>query len=178
MASKSYVAFLRGMNLGRRRVKNEQLCACFEKLGLSDVWAFLASGNIAFRSTKTPTMLVALIEAGLGESLGYAVPTVVRTASELALIAAHQPFGAQQRAQGNGKLQVGLREGVVDAKLKRRVLALQSASDQLAVHGSEIYWLPHEGVSASEVDLAAIDGVGKITVRTQRTLQRLAARLA
>ena len=40
-----YVAFLRGMNLGRRRIKNPELCAAFEDIGFTNVAAYLASGN-------------------------------------------------------------------------------------------------------------------------------------
>ena len=35
-----YVAFLRGMNLGNRRLKNEELRAEFEQLGFAEVATF------------------------------------------------------------------------------------------------------------------------------------------
>ena len=43
-----YVAFLRGMNLGNRRIKNPELAAEFERLGFEDVATFRASGNVVF----------------------------------------------------------------------------------------------------------------------------------
>ena len=43
-----YVAFLRGMNLGSRRIKNDELRAEFEQLGFEDVATFRASGNVIF----------------------------------------------------------------------------------------------------------------------------------
>ena len=43
-----YVAFLRGMNLGGRRIKNEELRAEFEALGFEEVATFRASGNVIF----------------------------------------------------------------------------------------------------------------------------------
>ena len=45
-----YVAFLRGMNLGRRRITNDALRAEFEALGFGGVATFLASGNVIFES--------------------------------------------------------------------------------------------------------------------------------
>ena len=45
-----YVAFLRGMNLGNRRIKNDELRRCFEVLDLTDVACFRASGNVIFTS--------------------------------------------------------------------------------------------------------------------------------
>jgi uncharacterized protein (DUF1697 family) len=38
-----YVAFLRGMNLGNRRIKNDELRAEFEALGFEGVATFRAS---------------------------------------------------------------------------------------------------------------------------------------
>ena len=43
-----YVAFLRGMNLGNRRLKNEELRGEFEALGFAEVATFRASGNVIF----------------------------------------------------------------------------------------------------------------------------------
>ena len=47
-----YVAFLRGMNIGGRRIKNEELRREFEELGLSDVSCFRASGNVIFAADE------------------------------------------------------------------------------------------------------------------------------
>ncbi|MFL5894015.1 MAG: DUF1697 domain-containing protein, partial [Thermoleophilaceae bacterium] len=41
-------AFLRGINLGRRRVTNADLRSCVEAMGFSDVDVFGASGNVVF----------------------------------------------------------------------------------------------------------------------------------
>jgi len=47
-----YVAFLRGINLGKRRVKMEQLRRHFEGFGLENVATFIASGNVVFDSPR------------------------------------------------------------------------------------------------------------------------------
>ena len=54
-----YVAFLRGMNLGRRRIKNPELCAAFEGIGFTNVSAFLASGNVIFDTDESDSAAVA-----------------------------------------------------------------------------------------------------------------------
>ena len=43
-----YIAFLRGINLGKRRLPMSQLRDLFEELGFDDVDTFIASGNIVF----------------------------------------------------------------------------------------------------------------------------------
>ena len=93
-----HVAFLRGMNLGGRRIKNEELRAEFEALGFADVACFRASGNVVFSAKGgSEAKLTGEIEAGLGEALGYEVPVFLRGAAELSALAAHEPFDAAGR---------------------------------------------------------------------------------
>src|SRR3954464_8439943 len=99
----SHVAFLRGMNLGGRRIKNEELRAEFEALGLADVVCFRASGNVVFSAKGDEARLRSRIEAGLGEALGYEVPVFLRSAAELRALAAHEPFEAAQVKTSKGK---------------------------------------------------------------------------
>jgi hypothetical protein len=89
-----YVAFLRGMNLGNRRIKNEELRAHFEAMGLEEVATFRASGNVIFATPEreAEAKLAGRVEAELDERLGYDVPVFLRSAGELAAIAAQKPF--------------------------------------------------------------------------------------
>jgi uncharacterized protein (DUF1697 family) len=41
-----YIAFLRGINLGKRRLPMSQLKALFEELGFREVETFIASANV------------------------------------------------------------------------------------------------------------------------------------
>src|SRR5664279_4346948 len=103
-----HVAFLRGVNLGKsRRVKNEQLRSAFEQLGLDSVATFRASGNVVFEADGAQG-LAARVEAGLAEELGFEVTVFLRTARQVAAIAAHRPFEAERVGAAKGKLQVAL----------------------------------------------------------------------
>jgi hypothetical protein len=60
--------FLRGMNLGGRRITNGELCAGFEAMGFGEVAAFLAIGNVVFASDEEDeSALRSTIESGLEE---------------------------------------------------------------------------------------------------------------
>jgi uncharacterized protein (DUF1697 family) len=176
---KRWVAFLRGMNLGRRRISNPELCAAFAELGLSAPTAFLASGNVVFDAHRaTGERLAARIEAGLERSLGYAVPTFVRAADEVRAIAAHAPFPPGVVARSGGKLQVALLPTKPAAAARRAVLAHASDEDRLDLVGRELYWLPEGGILDSALDLAALEAaIGPWTLRTRRTVERIAAKL-
>ncbi|HEY5052109.1 MAG TPA: DUF1697 domain-containing protein, partial [Solirubrobacterales bacterium] len=138
----SYVAFLRGMNLGGRRIKNDELRIEFEQLGFEEVATFRASGNVIFAAGDGKLGAKALtdrIEDGLGEALGYEVPVFLRTATEVAAIAARQPFEAELVEASKGKLQVSLLSKKPAAAARKKALALVTDEDLLAIEGRELY---------------------------------------
>lgn len=173
----SHVAFLRGMNLGGRRIKNEELRAEFEALGFADVACFRASGNVIFSAKGSEAKLTSEIEAGLGEALGYEVPVFLRSAKELSALAAHEPFEAAKVKASKGKLQVALLPKKPTAKARKQALAEASDEDRLAIEGRELYWLPSGGISDSDLDLKTIEtALGPWTMRTMGTIEQIVAK--
>jgi uncharacterized protein (DUF1697 family) len=174
-----YVAFLRGMNLGRRRIANTELAACFGALGLEAPTPFLASGNVVFDTEEDPApeALAERIESGLTEALGFDVPVFLRSAAEVRRIADHRPFAPEILAASKGKLQVCLLGAEPRAAARRQILGHATDEDRLDLRGRELYWLPSGGILESELDLAAIGAVvGPSTMRTHNTVSRLAAK--
>lgn len=173
-----YVAFLRGMNLGGRRITNDELCDCFRQLALENVWAFLASGNVVFESGPVAQApLARRIQAGLKESLGYDVVTFLRSAAEVTALADTTPF-AEPHGVAGGKLQVSLLQKKPTTVQGKKALSLATDNDQLALIGRELYWLPKGKLTDSDLDVSGIEkALGSTTTRTFRTIQRLAAKL-
>jgi uncharacterized protein (DUF1697 family) len=174
-----YVAFLRGMNLGGRRISNDDLRAAFEGLGLTGVATFRASGNVVFDgpdgvggadvSTK--------IEAGLAGALGYEVPVFLRACEQVATIAAREPFPAKQVKASAGKLQVALLPDAPGKPARKEALGLATDEDRLAIQGSELFWLPSGGISESDLDLKTLESeLGPWTMRTMGTIEQIAAK--
>lgn len=172
------MAFLRGMNLGGRRIKNEELRAEFESLGFADVATFRASGNVIFGAQGgSESALTKQIEAGLGDALGYEVPVFLRSCAEVTAIAAAEPFDAKLLAASKGKLQVQFLARKPAAAARKAVSALATDDDGLALSGRELYWLPSGGISESELDWKPIDAaLGSGTMRTMGTVEQIAAR--
>lgn len=173
-----YVAFLRGMNLGGRRIKNDELRSRFEDLGLGDVSCFRASGNVIFAAKESSeAKLTAKIEAGLAESLGYEVPVFLRSAKQLRAIAAHDPFEPKRVEASAGKLQISLLAKKPAVKVRKKVLAMARDDDLLTLEGRELYWLPSGGTLDSELDLKAIESaLGTWTMRTKGTIDQIVAK--
>jgi uncharacterized protein (DUF1697 family) len=88
-----YVAFLRGINLGRRTIKMDALRGVFDAQGFKDVHTLLASGNVVFESKSgSPTVVRAKIEAAIEKAFGFKVPVILRSAGEIRALIDEQPF--------------------------------------------------------------------------------------
>jgi uncharacterized protein (DUF1697 family) len=170
-------AFLRGINLGGRRVTGHELAAPFTAAGFEDVATFLASGNVVFShdGRATGTTLAAAIEEAIQRDLGFSSTAFVRTADEVRALAGEQPIPPETVAASEGKLQVMLLGDHPDDAAMATVLELATAEDRLAFRGAHLYWLPSGWTSTSSLDLGLIERtIGPMTMRTQNTIDRLA----
>lgn len=174
-----YVAFLRGINLGKRRVKMDDLRALFVAQKFADVSTFIASGNVLFASRNADArQLEAQIEAALHKGLGYEVDTFVRTRDEVAAVAAYQAFPAEDAAHPDHTSYVGfLREALPSAQA-RGLVACATKVDVLHVAGREYYWLcrikSNESTVWTSPQMRALK-LPTATVRNLTTIRKLAA---
>jgi uncharacterized protein (DUF1697 family) len=166
------VAFLRGMNLGGRRITNDDLRERFAELGFEGLATFRASGNVIFEAEReAESKLIDRIEKGLKKSLGYEVPVFLRTAAQITATAAHEPFTKKQITASQGKSQVGMLSRKPPKRAADQVLAMASKDDLLDLQGRELFWLPKGGLLETGLDLKLIAKLlGDMTVRTKGTI--------
>lgn len=86
-----YVAFLRGINTGKKQVKMDQLRKVLEEQNLTNVKTILASGNIIFETTTT-TPTVEELETTLKNSFGFEIPVILRTFPQIQKLIQSKPF--------------------------------------------------------------------------------------
>lgn len=171
-----WVAFLRSINVGGRRVTNDALAQCVTAAGYANVATFLASGNLIFDAEDTTEAalsveLASVLEAGLG----FAVPAFVRSAADVHALADASPFTEQQLATTEGKPQVTLLVDEPSAATWKAVKKLSTPADILVPGDRAWFWLPHEGVSLSKLNMREVEGlVGVGTTRTRNTVARIA----
>jgi uncharacterized protein (DUF1697 family) len=172
-----YAAFLRALNVGARRASKGDLTSCLEAIGFGDVATFRTSGNVVFSSDGSADGIPARLEAGLLKALGFEVPIYLRTEKQIRAIAAHEPFEPELVDASKGKLQVVLLGAAPTAAARKQVLALATDDDQLAIRGTELYWLPSGGTLESELDQKAIvRALGPTTHRTKGTMDLIASK--
>jgi uncharacterized protein (DUF1697 family) len=167
------------MNLGRRRITNDDLRAHVERLGFADVRTFRASGNVIFDAPDGEPIAdaAARLEAGLSEALAYEVPVFARDAQRMLALAAAAPFGADELAASTGRPQVMLLAQAPDAAARSAALALLPDGDRFAFDGADLHWLPAAGLNDTPLDFKALaKAVGHGTVRTKGTIELIVAK--
>ena len=174
-----YITFLRGINLGKRRVKMDRLRVLFEELKFSDVESFIASGNLIFSSKAANSkQLETQIQSHLKESLGYEVETFVRTRAEVATIAKFRFHKATNLERYSDTIHVGFLRDSLSPDQISKFLACQTAEDELRVAGREYYWLcrvkSHESKVWSSPQMKAVK-LPSSSVRNLTTVRKLAA---
>lgn len=169
------VAFLKGMNLGNRRLPMSRLVTLFEALGLKDVGTFIASGNVLFETLKgSASDLEKRIETHLKKELGYEVDTFIRTEDEVKAVLATKAFKDQD--DEGITVHVAFMKSALPAATAKALGAIKSPTDAFFVKGREFYWRcvgrSSDSVIWARPELKAL----KLPVCTQRSrtsLQKL-----
>ena len=172
-----YIAFLRAINVGGHTVTMPRLKALFEELDLEEVETFIASGNVLFNSKAKPATLEPRIEKPLHAKLGYEVHTFIRSVAEVSAAAAHVPF-PNAGPLVEGSLIVGFLRDAPPADVAKAIHALRTETDELQVHGREIYWRVIGRQSDSTLSNSLFEKTlkGRATFRNVNTVTRIAAR--
>jgi uncharacterized protein (DUF1697 family) len=88
-----YVALLRAVNVGGRKVEMAKLRAAVEAAGFDRVATYIASGNLFFDSSvRSKAKLTSQLEGVIEEAFGIEVPVILRTVTELEAVCAGDPF--------------------------------------------------------------------------------------
>lgn len=172
-----YVAFLRAINVGGRRVTMDKLRDAFTELGYDGVRTYIASGNVVFDTADTKRELEATIEAALAAALGFEVTTFLRTAAEVKKLVADDPYA--DRPDTASYYVVFLKKKPT-ATVTKAIEALSNDVDTLVVRGRDLHWLVQGHLMDSllkpkEMERAAGRDPG--TSRNITMLKKLAATL-
>lgn len=84
-----WIAFLRAVNVGKRKMKMAELKTVCEALGFAEVKTILASGNLRFTASGDPK---ARLEAAIASHWGWTSEAIMRTRTECEVLLAADPF--------------------------------------------------------------------------------------
>jgi uncharacterized protein (DUF1697 family) len=88
-----FIAFLRAVNVGGNgKLPMSELKRLCEEEGFAAVRAYIASGNVVFKTAKSAATVKQALEARLSDFAAYPVQVLVRSAEELAAVVVANPF--------------------------------------------------------------------------------------
>ena len=140
-----FVAFLRGINVGGHIVVKEKLKEAFTSMGFQNVSTYKQSGNVIFETNlSNPQEIEAKIEENLKATLGYGVPTFIRTISQLKGIIEQDPFRSQTK-EGASFLVTFLASAPLVFPLQLPLTIPKSTAQVTLVKGTEVFSVTHGG---------------------------------
>lgn len=139
VAMSTRIAFLRAVNVGRRRVRNARLVELFDQLGHRDAWTYINSGNVVFSAGGSRAALEEAIGAAIERDVGFEVTTFVRSAGELRDVVSRHPF---EPAPGDTYFVTFLADLPTPSQ-RKDLAALSTDVDTLVVDGRDVHWLMH-----------------------------------
>lgn len=165
-----FVALLRAVNVGGTgKLPMSDLKALCEKAGFRSVRTYIASGNVVAERSGSETEAKAALEAELKSYAGKPVGVIVRTAAEMAKVAADNPFSDKA---ANFTVAIFLDRAPPHGALKD---AKGQANEEMRLGAREIYVHYPDGMGRSKLRIpAAADG----TARNMNTVAKLAAMAA
>ena len=140
MASQNrYIALLRGINIGKRRVAMADLRAHFESFGMDNVVTYIQTGNVLFESSEqNAATLKTKLEQGLVAKLGYEVPVVLLRPAELRKVVKENPFSEAEMADDVKRYVAFLPQAITENQAKE-LRALNVDEESYYVGESAVY---------------------------------------
>lgn len=175
MGMASYVALLRGINVGgRNKVPMADLRAAFEGAGLGAVRTYIQSGNVLFESDAPATELQDVIEAMLERRFGIPLVVVVRSHRQLRNVVARAPAGFGTRPDTYHSDVIFLRSPLT-SRQAMRVVVEREGVDQ-AWPGTGVLYFARLSAQRTKSRMSSIVGTPeyqRMTIRSWATTTKL-----
>ena len=173
-----YLAFLRGVNLGKRQTKSADLKAVFESLGYEGVKTLITSGNVLFE-TGASKGLKAKIETALATHFGFEIGVVLRSLDELKAMIASKPF-AKADPKADTNFHVLLFAEPMKTKLK--IAPLAGDYEAARIDDDAIYFIVYKKPDGTYLGRSKLGDAMKplekghlVTMRNWNTIEKAAA---
>ena len=168
----SFVGLLRAINVGGAgKLPMSDLKALCEELGFTEVRTYIASGNVVFASRKSESAIKRDLEKALAAYAGKAVGVMVRSAAEMAALAAGNPF---PKLAPNRTMAIFLDE----RSPKDAVATVRGQKDEkIGLGKREIYVHYGEGMGTSKLVIPAAKSGTARNMNTVAVLAKMAAEI-
>lgn len=167
-----YIALLRGINVGQNILKMDRLRALCAELGMKNARTYLQSGNVVFEAQGSASHWTQALERRLLGESRLPVSVIVRTAVEIAAVAAGNPF-LKEKGIDIARLAVVFLQQAPAKTALEALRALKVGSERFHCVGKEIYLHCPDGFANAK--LYTLDKVlsQRTTTRNWNTVKKL-----
>ena len=172
-----YVSILRGINVGgNRKILMADLKSLFNKLGFSSVQTYIQSGNVIFDfdQKRSNADMEQKMQHAIAEIFGFDVPVIVRTAEEMKVSIANNPFWKEKDANIDRLHLTFLKELPSKEKLDK-LKTLTFSPDRFEIIGKDAFIFCSAGYSDSKLTNQFLENkLGtSATTRNWKTVMKL-----
>jgi uncharacterized protein (DUF1697 family) len=176
----TYIALLRGVNVGGNMLKMARLRELCADLGLRNARTYVQSGNVVFEAMGTTARLAEALERKLAGETRLPISVIVKSSAEMARVIAANPF-LEERGIDLAKLHVTFLQKPPAKSALASLATLQAGADRFHSLGRQIYLHCPNGYGQTKLTNGAFEKLLAIRATTRNwntvtTLREMAGR--
>lgn len=170
----TYVALLRGVNVGGNLLKMQRLVALCEKLRFTSPRTYVQSGNVVFQTPQATSSCKAALEDVLANETRLPVTVIIRTAAELQKLVRDNPY-LKERGIDPSKLHLTFLERTPAKEALYTLAAFRAGMDRAQPFGAHIYVHCPNGYGRTKLSNNALEKILSVraTTRNWNTVNKL-----
>ena len=169
------ISMLRGINVGgQKRVPMDELKACYESLGFTNVRTYIQSGNVVFdHPSSDKHALIEKLQKSIRLKFGLEVPIIARTKEEMQKVIRDFPFERQKTERAHVTFLSAKASAFPSTEIDRAC----AKGEEYAASGTEVYLFLAHGYGRTKLSNQFFEKkLGLLaTTRNWRTVETLDA---
>jgi uncharacterized protein (DUF1697 family) len=169
----TYIAFLRGINIGKRKFSKDAIVAACEAAGCTDVETYINTGNVRVTTPlRSRAKVEAALEKAFEEAAGFDVPTIALTPQELSQVAA---YAEEVGRRHQGLHYVSLLKDSPSAAAVKKLEGAGQEGERAVVDGRGVHLLLGKDYHSAKLTNAIVEKhLGVATNRNLNVIRTLA----
>jgi uncharacterized protein (DUF1697 family) len=170
----TYIALLRGVNVGQNLLKMERLRELCAQVGAKNVRTYVQTGNVVFEGDGTAEKWTQALERKLAGETRLPVSVLLRTATEMKKVLAGNPF-AKERGIDFARVGVVFLQEAPSKAVLEKMRGVDVGNERFHCAGREIYIHCPDGFARTK--LYSLDRIlaQRTTTRNWNTVNKLCA---
>lgn len=169
----TYIAFLRAINIGKRKFSKDAIVQACEAAGCTDVETYINTGNVRVTTPlRSRAKVETTLEKAFEDAAGFDVATIVLTPKELSAVAA---YAKELGRKHQGRHYVSLLKDAPTATAVKKLDGVGDDGERAVVDGRGVHLLLGEDYHTAKLTNALVERhLGVATNRNLNVIRTLA----